>query len=94
MYIYKLAFGWSLLEWELAFDVREGKISREHALALIENDDMVNEIPEESFKLVCSKMNISRQDLLDGLAIARRNIRIYTKLRKVKSFFKIRSFKM
>jgi hypothetical protein len=94
MYIYKQAFGWSLLEWELAFDVREGKISREHALELIENDAMVNEIPEESFNLVCSKMNISRQDLLDGLSIARRNIKMHTKLKKIKSFFKIRSFKI
>ena len=94
MYIYKQAFGWSLLEWELAFDVREGKISRDHAIELIENDTMVQEIPKESFNLVCSKMNISRQDLLGGLVIAKRNIKMHTKLMEIKSFFKIRSFKI
>jgi hypothetical protein len=94
MYIYKQAFGWSLLEWELAFDVREGKISRDHALELIENDLMVQQIPEESFNLVCSKMNVSQQDLLNGLSIARRNIKMHTTLMKIKSFFKLRSFKI
>jgi hypothetical protein len=94
MYIYKQAFGWSLLEWEIAVDVREGKISRDHALELIENDTIVNEIPEESFDLVCSKMNITRQALLDGLSIARRNIKMHTKLMKIKGFFKIRPFKI
>ena len=94
MYIYKQAFGWSLLEWELAFDVREGKISRDQALKLIENDDTTNKLPEESFNIVCSKMNISKKDLLDGLSIARRNIKMYTKLMKLKKFFKIKGFKI
>ena len=94
MYIYKQTFGWSLLEWEIAVDVREGKISRELALELIEKDTMVQEVPEESFDLVCSKMNITRQALLEGLSIARRNIKMHTKLMKIKSFFKIRPFKI
>ena len=94
MYIYKQAFGWSLLEWELAVDVRDGKISREYALELIENDTMVKEVPEESFDLVCSKLNITRQALLDGLSIARRNIKMHTQLMKIKGFFKIRPFKI
>lgn len=93
MYIYKQAFGWSLLELEIAFDVRDGKISREHALELIENEKEVQEIPEESFDLVCSKMNITRDELLDGLKVARRNIKLYEYLMKIKNSFKIRPFK-
>jgi hypothetical protein len=93
MYIYKQAFGWSLMELEIAFDVRDGKISREHAIELIENEKEVQEIPEESFDLVCSKMNIRKDKLLSGLAIARKNIKMYEYLMKIKNFFKIRLFK-
>jgi hypothetical protein len=93
MYIYKQAFGWSLLELEIAFDVRDGKISREYALALIENEKEVQEIPEESFDLVCSKMNIKRDELLGSLKIAKRNIKMYEYLMKIKNFFKVRPFK-
>jgi len=93
MYIYKQAFGWSLLELEIAFDVRDGKISREHALELIENEKEVQEIPDESFDLICSKMNIERNELLNSLSIARRNIKMYEYVMKIKNFFKGRLFK-
>ncbi len=93
MYIYKQAFGWSLMELEIAFDVRDGKITREHALKVIKNEKEVQEIPEESFDLVCSKLNIKRDELLDGLKIARRNIKMYGHLMKFKNFFKTRPFK-
>lgn len=93
MYIYKEAFGWSLLELEIAFDVRDGKISRDHALELIANEKEVQEIPKESFYFACSKMIIKGDELLSGLTIARRNIKMYEYLMKIKNFFKIRPFK-
>jgi hypothetical protein len=93
MYIYKHAFGWSLMELEIAFDVRDGKISRERAIKLIENEKEVHQIPEESFDLLCSKLNITRNELLDGLKIARRNIKMYQQLMRIKNFFKTRPFK-
>lgn len=93
MYIYKQAFGWSLMELEIAFDVRDGRISREHAIELIENEKEVQEIPEESFDLVCAKLNIKRNELLNGLSIARRNIKMYEHLMRFKNFFKTRPFK-
>jgi hypothetical protein len=73
--------------------VRDGKISREKAIALIENEKEVHELPEESFALVCSKLNIKRNELLDGLRIARRNIKMYGQLMRIKNFFKTRPFK-
>jgi len=93
MYIYKQAFGWSLLELEIAFDVRDGKVSRDDALKLIENEEEVHEIPEESFNLVCSKINVNRQDLLDNLVIARKNIKRYNYLMKARNFFRVKPFK-
>lgn len=93
MYIYKQAFGWSLLELEVAFDVRDGKVSRDNALKLIENEEEVHEIPEESFNLLCSKINMNKQDLLNNLVIARKNIKRYKYLMKARNFFKVQPFK-
>ena len=93
MYYYKQAFGWSLLELEIAFDVRDGKISRDRALELIHNEKEVKKIPEEAFDSICSKMHIERAELLDGLGTARRNIKMFKKLLKVKNFFKAEPFK-
>jgi hypothetical protein len=93
MYIYKQAFGWSLMELEIAFDVRDGKISREHAIEMIENEKVVQEISEESFELVCSKMDIKRDELLSGLTVARRNIKMYRHLMRFKNFCKTKPFK-
>ena len=76
MYVYKQAFGWSLLELEIAFDVRDGKISRDKALEQIRNETAVHNVPEESLDRVCQTMNVSRTELIDGLQTARRNIRL------------------
>jgi hypothetical protein len=93
MYIYKQVFGWSLLEFEIASDVRDGKISRDRALELIKNEKEVQTIPEESFGLFCSKINMSRDDLLDSLSIARKNIRMHKQLMRIKNSFKVRPIK-
>lgn len=92
MYIYKKAYGWSLLELEIAFDVRDGKISRNDAIQRIENEEEVHKIPDESFDLVCSKMNVNRRDLLDSLVIARKNIKRYKYFMKARNFFRLKPF--
>lgn len=91
-YIYKQAFGWSLLELEIAFDVRDGKIDRQLALQIIEDERIVRELPLRSFEIVCSRLNTTVEDLMKGLAIARRNIRVYTRLMKIKNFFRSSPF--
>jgi hypothetical protein len=87
MHIYKQAFGWSLLELEIAFDVRDGKISREEALERIRNEKAAFELPKESFDLVCAKLGADQQELLDGLDIARKNIKKYQRIKKIRNFF-------
>jgi hypothetical protein len=82
------AFGWSLLELEIAFDVREGKISREKALEMIKNEKSAHSLPEECFDSVCAKLDMGTQELLEGLDVARRNIRNYRRLRKIKDLLK------
>ena len=93
MYIYKQAFGWSLLELEIAADVREGKITRDHAIELIDNEQEVRKVPEESFNLFCAKIKMNKDDLLDSLSIARKNIKLNKQLMRIKNTFKIRPIK-
>jgi hypothetical protein len=87
MHIYKQAFGWSLLELEIAFDVRDGKISREEALERIRNEKAAFELPKESFDLVCARLDTNPRELLDGMEIARKNIEDYRRAKKIRNFF-------
>jgi hypothetical protein len=87
MHIYKQAFGWSLLELEIAFDVRDGKVSRDDALERIRGEKAAFELPRESFDLVCAKLDADPEELLDGLDIARKNIKNYQRIKKIKNFF-------
>ena len=86
MHVYKQAFGWSLLELEIAFDVRDGKISREDALARIRDEQAAFELPQAAAAQVCAKLNTTPQELLN-LDAARHNIAKFRRLKRIKNFF-------
>ncbi len=77
MEIYRRAYGWSLYEFEMAFDVRDGRISKEKALELINADEKLAGKNGNSLDLICSKIGLDIHRLPAQLDATRRNIRMF-----------------
>lgn len=64
-YLYQQAFEYPMLSFELSVLIREGRLTREEALARLAQEPAARGVPDTSLDYLCERLDMERSDLPD-----------------------------
>lgn len=87
-YLHQQAFEYPMLSFELSVLIREGRLTREEALARLAQEPAARGVPDASLDYLCERLEMERSDLPDISRRVRARNRRRNRIRRLTALFR------